>query len=69
MNPQDPILKVVKVSYFRLTLAALASGLVNAFNTNKTSWVGLGLFYGGHQVPKPGILKQKVITFYFSSVW
>ena len=44
MNPQDPILKVVKVSYFRLTLAALASGLVNAFNTNKTSWVGLGLF-------------------------
>jgi len=44
MNPQDPIPKVVKVSYFRLTLAALASGLVNAFNTNKTSWVGLGLF-------------------------
>ena len=44
MTPQDPILKIVKVSYFRLTLAALGSGLVNAFNTNKTSWVGLGLF-------------------------
>jgi hypothetical protein len=27
-------------------------------------WVGLGLVHGGHQVPEPGILKQKVITFY-----
>lgn len=33
-----------KVSYFRLTVAALGAGLVKAFNTNKTSWVGLGLF-------------------------
>jgi peptide/nickel transport system permease protein len=32
------------VSYFRLTLTAIGSGLIKAFNTNKTSWVGLGLF-------------------------
>lgn len=32
------------VSYLRLTLEALGSGLVRAFNTNKTSWIGLGLF-------------------------
>lgn len=42
MTTQDPNLP--KVSYFRLTLAALGAGLVKAFNTNKTSWVGLGLF-------------------------
>ncbi|MDB3911595.1 ABC transporter permease [Paracoccaceae bacterium] len=32
------------MSYFRLTLTAIGSGLIKAFNTNKTSWVGLGLF-------------------------
>ena len=31
-------------SYLRTTLVASASGLLRAFNTNKTSWVGLGLF-------------------------
>ena len=31
-------------SYFKVTLKALLAGLINAFNTNKTSWVGLGLF-------------------------
>ena len=44
MSVQDSIAKAPKVSYFRLTRAALGSGLVKAFNTNKTSWVGLGLF-------------------------
>jgi len=31
-------------AYFRTSLAALGAGLLKAFNTNKTSWVGLGLF-------------------------
>jgi len=44
MSAQDPLLRVPKVSYFRLTLTAIGSGLIKAFNTNKTSWVGLGLF-------------------------
>ncbi|MFT7594609.1 MAG: peptide/nickel transport system permease protein [Paracoccaceae bacterium] len=44
MSTQDPPAKAAKVSYFRTTLAALGSGLIKAFNTNKTSWVGLGLF-------------------------
>lgn len=30
--------------YYHATLKALSSGLINAFNTNKTSWIGLGLF-------------------------
>ncbi|WP_420349422.1 ABC transporter permease [Pelagibius sp.] len=33
-----------RASYLRLTLAAAARGLVKAFNTNKTSWVGLVVF-------------------------
>lgn len=33
-----------RVSYLRLSLAAAARGLVRAFNTNKTSWVGLAVF-------------------------
>jgi len=44
MSAQAPIAETTKVSYFRTTLAALGSGLIKAFNTNKTSWVGLGLF-------------------------
>ena len=32
------------MSYLRLSLAAAARGLVRAFNTNKTSWVGLAVF-------------------------
>ncbi len=44
MSTQDPATNVTNVSYFRLTLKALGSGLIKAFNTNKTSWVGLGLF-------------------------
>lgn len=31
-------------SYFRTTVAAAGAGLLKAFNTNKTSWIGLGLF-------------------------
>ena len=31
-------------SYYKATLKALLIGLINAFNTNKTSWFGLGLF-------------------------
>lgn len=34
----------VATSYHRATLKALLTGLIKAFNTNKTSWVGLGLF-------------------------
>ncbi len=33
-----------RVSHLRLGLAAAARGLVRAFNTNKTSWVGLVVF-------------------------
>ena len=33
-----------RATYFKATLNALLSGLINAFNTNKTSWIGLGLF-------------------------
>jgi peptide/nickel transport system permease protein len=31
-------------SYLRAALGGLGSGLIKAFNTNKTSWVGLALF-------------------------
>ena len=31
-------------SYWRTTVAAAGAGLLTAFNTNKTSWVGLALF-------------------------
>ena len=31
-------------AYLRSSLAAVARGLINAFNTNKTSWVGLAVF-------------------------
>ena len=31
-------------AYWRSTLNAAGAGLLKAFNTNKTSWVGLGLF-------------------------
>ncbi|MCY4348994.1 MAG: ABC transporter permease [Thiotrichales bacterium] len=34
-----------RVSHLRLGLAAAARGLVRAFNTNKTSWVGLVVFF------------------------
>lgn len=33
-----------QTSYYLATLKALLAGLINAFNTNKTSWIGLGLF-------------------------
>ena len=33
-----------RASYLRLTVAAALRGLVKAFNTNKTSWVGLVVF-------------------------
>ena len=33
-----------RASYLRLSLAAAARGLIRAFNTNKTSWVGLAVF-------------------------
>ena len=31
-------------AYWRRTLGAMATGVLKAFNANKTSWVGLGLF-------------------------
>jgi peptide/nickel transport system permease protein len=31
-------------AYLWTTLSAMAAGLLKAFNTNKTSWIGLGLF-------------------------
>jgi peptide/nickel transport system permease protein len=31
-------------AYLRRTAGAMGAGLIKAFNTNKTSWVGLGLF-------------------------
>ena len=31
-------------AYLRSSLAAAARGLITAFNTNKTSWVGLAVF-------------------------
>lgn len=31
-------------NYFWTTVAAASAGLLKAFNTNKTSWIGLGLF-------------------------
>ena len=31
-------------AYLRSSLAAAARGLINAFNTNKTSWIGLAVF-------------------------
>ena len=40
--PQDA--PPARRSYLRTTLAATGAGLLRAFNTNKTSWVGLGLF-------------------------
>lgn len=33
-----------QASYYRASFKALIGGLLNAFNTNKTSWIGLGLF-------------------------
>ncbi len=33
-----------RVAYLRSALAATGSGLLKAFNANKTSWVGLGVF-------------------------
>ncbi len=33
-----------RASYLRLTVAAALRGLIKAFNTNKTSWVGLVAF-------------------------
>ena len=36
--------RVSRAAYLRRTLAALWAGILKAFNANKTSWVGLGLF-------------------------
>lgn len=33
-----------RMTYYRLALATVLSGLFNAFNANKTSWVGLAVF-------------------------
>ena len=32
------------MTYYRLAIATVLSGLFNAFNANKTSWVGLAVF-------------------------
>ena len=36
--------RISRSAYLRRTAAALAAGVYRAFNANKTSWVGLGLF-------------------------
>ena len=36
--------RISRTAYLRRTAAALAAGVLRAFNANKTSWVGLGLF-------------------------
>lgn len=33
-----------RTSYLKITLASVFNGLIKAFNTNKTSWIGLGVF-------------------------
>lgn len=43
-NPATKPAGTANQSYYRATLKALLVGLINAFNTNKTSWIGLGLF-------------------------
>lgn len=40
----EPEVTTSQMSYYRATLSALMIGLIKAFNTNKTSWIGLGLF-------------------------
>ena len=44
MSAENSDVTVTRTSYLKLTLAALGAGLIKAFNTNKTSWIGLGLF-------------------------
>ncbi|MFT4960456.1 MAG: peptide/nickel transport system permease protein [Paracoccaceae bacterium] len=39
-TPQNPS----RGAYLRRSLGVAAAGLLRAFNTNKTSWIGLGLF-------------------------
>jgi peptide/nickel transport system permease protein len=39
-----PARPLSRAAYLRRTLGALGAGLLRAFNANKTSWVGLGLF-------------------------
>ncbi|MCV0349016.1 MAG: ABC transporter permease [Nitratireductor sp.] len=41
---QSTTASLSRTAYVRKALAAIASGLFKAFNTNKTSWVGLGVF-------------------------
>ena len=40
----QPAAPANQARYYHATLKALSAGLINAFNTNKTSWIGLGLF-------------------------
>ncbi|MFK7858112.1 MAG: ABC transporter permease [Granulosicoccus sp.] len=40
----SPAVPTTPGAYYTVTLKALFAGLINAFNTNKTSWIGLGLF-------------------------
>jgi len=42
--PTHPLPGDLSRSYWRTSVAAAWSGLLSAFNANKTSWVGLGLF-------------------------
>jgi peptide/nickel transport system permease protein len=39
-----PVEGLSRSAYFKATITALLGGLIKAFNTNKTSWIGLGLF-------------------------
>ncbi|MFT4726250.1 MAG: peptide/nickel transport system permease protein [Granulosicoccus sp.] len=43
-NSEPAVTTTSQMSYYRATLKALMVGLIKAFNTNKTSWIGLGLF-------------------------
>lgn len=45
MNVVEPeTVSAGSAAYLKASLAALGRGLIAAFNTNKTSWIGLGLF-------------------------
>ena len=46
-------------SYWRTTVAAAGAGLLTAFNTNKTSWVGLALFVAIWSLSSQG---QRTVT-------
>lgn len=44
MTSQKPVQTPSRGAYLRRSLGVAGAGLLRAFNTNKTSWVGLGMF-------------------------